>query len=252
MKRQIRLCPAQRRMIGHAQRGAIKPGEILVTNTIAQDSVFLAGEGDAWYRRNADALSGRGTDAMLSVLQHLDRLGEIESVCDLGCADGWRLSILRSMLPKARRFAGIEPGAEAIAAGRARWPDFELAVGTLADNPLQGSFDLVCVNGVLSWVDRAALTASLLGIDRLVAPRGVLIIADFAADAPVRVPYHHRTDVSLFTHKQNYGECFEAMGTYRETFRLERAYDDFTPGLVVPTRMIDNQNRWGVTVLVKA
>jgi SAM-dependent methyltransferase len=224
----------------------------LVSKTAAQDSVFLAGEGDAWYRRNAETLAGRRTDAMLTVLGRLDRLSDIASVCDLGCSDGWRLEVLRALLPNARRFAGAEPGAEAIAAGRARWPEFELSVGTLADNAIQGTFDLVLVNGVFSWVDRAALAASILGVDRLVAPGGVLVIADFAADAPMRVPYHHRTDVSLFTHKQNYAECFEVMGTYRETFRMERAYDDFSTGLVVPSRMIDSNNRWSVTVLVKA
>jgi SAM-dependent methyltransferase len=224
----------------------------LVSKTAEQDSVFLGGEGDAWYRRNAETLAVRRNDAMLTVLSQLDRLGEIESVCDLGCSDGWRLDVLRAMLPKARRFAGAEPGAEAIASGRARWPEFELSVGTLADNTIKGTFDLVCVNGVFSWVDRAALSASILGVDRLVASGGVLVIADFAADAPVRVPYHHRTDVSLFTHKQNYGDCFVTLGTYRETFRLERAYDDFKPGFVVPTRMIETNNRWSVTVLVKA
>ncbi len=233
-----------------SQRGGFK-GIILVSKTAAQDSVFLAGEGDAWYRRNADALAGRRTDAMLTVLGQLDRLGDITSVCDLGCSDGWRLEVLRALLPNAKRFAGAEPGAEAIAAGRARWPEFELSVGTLADHAIQGAFDLVTVNGVFSWVDRAALAASILGVDRLVASGGVLVIADFAADAPVRVPYHHRTDVALFTHKQNYAECFTTMGTYRQTFRMERAYDDFNPGFVVPTRMIDTNNRWSVTVLVK-
>lgn len=217
-----------------------------------QDAVFRGGEGDAWYRRNAAALAGRRSDPMLAVVGNLDRRAEVASVCDLGCADGWRLDALRAVLPAARRLAGVDPSAEAVAAGRARSHDLDLRVGTLAEHDLSGPFDLVVVNGVLQWVERARLAASIARVDRLVAPGGVLVLGDFAPDGPVAVPYHHRTDVALLTYKQDYAALFRTLGTYRETFRLECGHGDVPAGGVVTSRWVTAHERWAVSVLAKA
>jgi trans-aconitate methyltransferase len=219
---------------------------------VSQDAVFRGGEGDAWYRRNADALAGRRSDPTLAVIGGLDRRAEVTSVCDLGCADGWRLDALRPLLPAARRLAGLDASTEAVAAGRTRSPDLELRVGTLAAHDLAGPFDLAIVNAVLHWVDRGALADSLAGIDRVVAPGGVLVLADFAPDGPAAVPYHHRTDVALKTYKQDYAALFRGLGTYRETFRLECGHADLDAGRAVPSRWVPSDERWGVSVLVKA
>lgn len=220
--------------------------------TTDQDGVFLAGEGDAWYRRNAALLSEHRRDPVIAVLAVLDRREDIASVCDLGCADGWRLAALQPLLPAATRLAGVDPGAQAVAAGRARWPGLELAVGTLAEHPVAGPFDLVLVCGVFCWVDRAALAASVAAVDRLVCPGGLLVVADFAAEAPTRRPYHHRRDVALFTHKQDHPALFRALGTYRQTFSMEWNHAEPPADGVVPTALVPDGERWGVSVLVKA
>lgn len=214
-----------------------------------QERVFREGEADAWYARNAAAL-GRG-DVLLQVLCGLDRRAEIGSIADLGCTDGWRLAALRGAFPAAGRLAGTDPSPAAIEAGRRRWPDLDLRIGTLSDLPFDEPFDLVVVSFVFYLIDRAALARSVAGVDRLVRPGGVLALADFMAEQPTRVPYHHRSDVALFSHKQDHAALFRALGSYRETFALE--YDHEEPRLdsLVSTRRAEPWGRSRISILVK-
>lgn len=216
-----------------------------------QDQVFLTGEGDAWHRRNAEALSARKSDPMLNVIAKLDNLHRVRSVCDLGCANGWRLDRISRIAPNATRFVGVDPSALAIEAGRKAWPKFDLSVGTLSENTLRGAFDLILVNAVFSWVDRKKLADSIAAIDKLVADGGAIIIGDFAAAAPTRTPYHHRNDVAVFTHKQNYADCFLSLGLYRETFRGEWSHGANEDVLSISTQAAPDNERWSVTVLIK-
>ncbi|GJD47525.1 hypothetical protein OPKNFCMD_0233 [Methylobacterium crusticola] len=215
-----------------------------------QEAVFRAGEGDAWYRRNAAALRDRD-DPVMQVLRGLDRRDRIRSVADLGCSNGWRLAALRPDLPAARRLAGCDPSGAAVAAGTEAWPDLELQVGSLARVPFAGAFDLVLVSFVFYLVDRPGLARAVAEVDRVVDAGGVLVLADFCADAPFAVPYHHRRDVALLSHKADHAAPFRALG-YRETFRLEYDHDcPRLPGLV-STQVPDRMNRSAVAVLVKA
>lgn len=216
-----------------------------------QDEIFVTGEADAWYARNAAALVSGEHDAVLKVVREFDRREEIGSVCDLGCSNGWRLAALAAVLPRVTRLAGTDPSVAAIEAGRRRWPELQLDVGTLAHNGLSGQFDLTIVSGVFCWVDRASLARSVARVDELVAPDGVLVIGDFMAEEPYKVPYHHRSDVAVFTHKQDHAALFRALGTYRETFRIEYDHDLGRLTSLVPTRMTERRNRWFLSVLVK-
>lgn len=214
-----------------------------------QERVFCEGEADAWYRRNAAAL-GR-EDPVMQVLRELDRRDEIASVVDLGCSDAWRLGALRAVLPNATRLAGIDPSPAAIEAGRRRWPDIDLRVATLSDIPFADAFDLAIVSFVFYLVDRVALARAVAEVDRVVAPGGVLALADFMADGPHRVRYHHRDDVALFSHKQDHAALFRALG-YRETFRLEYDHDGGPLARLVPTRVVESWGRCSISILVKA
>ena len=195
----------------------------------AQDAVFAETEGNAWFRRNAAALSdtGRG-DPMLDMVGRLspDRRAAIRSICDIGCASAERLNRLRTVLPNVARPCGFDASAEAVAAGSARFPDLILRQGLAGDPPFDGPFDLVTIGFVLHWVDRRLLARTIAAIDSLLAEGGTLILTDFLPDRPCARRYHHRDDVDLFTYKQDYARAFTGLGLYREVARVTFDHSD--------------------------
>src|SRR5262252_2976880 len=106
----------------------------------SQKSVFLEGEGDAWYRRNLQHLRAGGPDIVLTTLQEM-RVAP-KSVLEIGCANGYRVAQICQQ--SAAQGYGIEPSAEAVADGRSRYPLLSLEVGTADALPFaDGQFDLV-------------------------------------------------------------------------------------------------------------
>ncbi|MDB5801082.1 MAG: hypothetical protein JWL63_2021 [Rhodocyclales bacterium] len=191
-----------------------------MSKPIQQDEVFRAGEGDAWFRRNAASLDAHaGHDWVLDTLGRLSGRERITTVCEVGCASAWRLARLPEVLPAATRRAGFDLSADAIEHGRKRDGALELRVGTASEPPFAEQFDLVIVSFILHWIDRSLLTRSLAAIDALVAPGGYLVVADFLPDSPCRRRYHHRDDVALYTYKQDYAAAFKATNLYREISR---------------------------------
>lgn len=192
-----------------------------------QDDVFIGGEGDAWFRRNRNALQNKGKhDWPLALIDQLDGRDSIGSVIELGCANGWRLGRLQETLPS--RLVGVDASAEAIADGRERYPGITLLHGPLADVPVQEEFDLTIVFFVLHWVDRSSLARCIGEIDRVTRDGGLLVLGDFLPDNPQRRHYHHLPEQRLYTYKQDYVKIFEAMGTYREIARA--TFDHEYPG----------------------
>lgn len=193
-----------------------------------QDDTFRTSEGDAWFRRNRAALGAAGHDWPLHVLGFVDGLERLRSVAEVGCSNGFRLAALRAKLPGIVRAFGVDASQAAIEDGRARFPGIDLRHGVAATVEQPEPFDLVVVNYVLHWIDRATLARSLAGIDGLVADGGLLVLGDFLPDYPQRRRYHHLPDQQVFTFKQDYARTFEALGTYREVARL--TYDHDAPG----------------------
>lgn len=192
---------------------------------MTQDRIFLDSEGDAWFRRNSHVLLGddgawAAHDMPLRLLTFAGLT--VDGVLEFGCAAGTRLDLLLQR-GIARTAAGTDASAQAIATGRARYPALDLRQASVAEG-VAGRFDLVIVNFVLHWVDRAALAASLAAIDRAVAPGGWLLLGDFLPDAPRVRDYSHCPGV--FTYKQDYAAAFEALGWYRPTARLIYDHDD--------------------------
>lgn len=217
-----------------------------------QDQVFSKDEGDHWFERNAAALEAKArSDVALRMLSLLDPAysGEIRSICDVGCANGWRLPGLAAALPNVTRLCGFDASAAAVAAGRARAADLDLRQGLIDAPPFNESFDLVIASFVLHWIDRDRLMTSLARIDGLVRPGGALIVMDFLPDAPCARRYHHRSDIELFTFKQDYPACFTASGRYRELARITFNHDSPIPGAVAPA---PSQERAVCTWLHKA
>jgi SAM-dependent methyltransferase len=209
-----------------------------------QTDIFSADEGDRWFRRNQARLDGgQGDDRVMAMLSRWNECEQVGSVCELGCANGWRLASIGERFPHVERLAGSDVSAEAIADGRRRWTTLELAVGSLDRTAIHGLFDVVIVSFVFHWVARARLASSIAAVDALVADGGALILSDFLPDNPCARPYHHRTDVELFTYKQDYVRCFTDLEIYGE---LERAVFSHGGG----ARPIDEQDR-AICVLLR-
>lgn len=186
-----------------------------------QDNVFRETEGDAWFRRNSQALASSEADPVSDVLRQLapPLLSNARSVLDVGCANGWRLARLRGLLPEATEFFGFDASEAAILAGRASAPQLRLEVGLVDQPPFARSFDLVIVSYVLHWIDRSRIAHAIAAIDGLVVPGGLLVVVDFLPDRPCARRYHHREDVEMYTYKQDYPAAFTGLGLYREIAR---------------------------------
>lgn len=190
--------------------------------TSRQETVFRDGEGDAWFARNRDALLARnGPDWVEFLVSLLGDKSRISSVCDLGCANGWRLARLASLVAPGARLTGVDASAAAIADGRARYGDVTLMHGIVeAPPPLGAPFDLVIASFVLHWIARRQLASAIAAIDGIVTRGGYLALADFLPDRPTKRIYHHLPGEDVWTFKQDYAQCFLGLGLYREIARV--------------------------------
>jgi SAM-dependent methyltransferase len=179
-----------------------------------QDDIFANGEGDAWYARNVHALHAPGHadhDITLELL-----LANVQSPCsvlEVGCADGWRLEAIRKAT--GARCYGIDTSCDAIKAGRKLYPELLLRHGRANVLPFAtGDFDVVLLPFVLHWVARESLAQVVAEVDRVLVDGGHLVVSDFYPFSPEKVAYHHRKDVTCWTWKQDYDECWLALRTY--------------------------------------
>jgi SAM-dependent methyltransferase len=211
-----------------------------------QDALWSGGEGDNYYGRNRETLKAKSADsdpAIGLVRRHGLRP---RHVLELGCADGWRLELLRAEL--GCDAAGIDASREAIRAGRADYPELELHVGTLAEPGLgQRRFDLVIVYFVFHWNARETLLRACAEIDRLTGDGGHLIVGDFLPARPQRRVYHHAAGHGVYTFKQDYPALFTASGLYEE---LERIVFDATAKDPAPDPEVSPDDR-GVCALLR-
>jgi SAM-dependent methyltransferase len=108
----------------------------------------------------------------------------------------------------------VELSAEAVADGRAKFPDVRFVRAPSHEIPLEEPFDLVIVNGVYCVVDRAQLLRSVAEADRLLKDGGFLLLGDFLPANMLKVRYHHLKEQQIYTYKQDYAAAFMASGLY--------------------------------------
>lgn len=172
-----------------------------------QKAVFSRGEGDGYWRRNAEtlgkqhaaALAEPATDPILRALLPL----RPERILEVGAANGWRLDVARRLWQS--QGVGIDPSSEAVADGLTRFPEIALHVGT-ADKLPDGPFDCVVFGFCLYLCDRADLFRIATEADRVLAPRGCIVVYDFFPPAPYRNAYAHQAGV--FSHKMDYSRLW--------------------------------------------
>jgi SAM-dependent methyltransferase len=196
---------------------------------MTQDSLFVSGEGDNWYRRNQAVLGKNDKiDWPLFIFDLIDDKSEIYSVIELGCCNGFRLDRLKREHLPAARCVGVDASSEAVTRGAALFPELELYQGVLSAPPVEGRFDLVIVNYVLHWIDRLTLAQSIAAIDRFVRDGGLLLLGDFLPNFQHKRRYHHLPEDQVFTYKQNYSEIFTSLGLYKKlvsfTYDHDRSY----------------------------
>ncbi|GAB4407541.1 MAG: hypothetical protein Fur0044_00520 [Anaerolineae bacterium] len=185
-----------------------------------------------------------GHDPVLKMLQLADL--RPENVLEIGASNGYRLHELQTKF-KCKATA-VEPSQEAIEDGQGRYPEIAFLQGVASDLPIKDDeqFDLVIVNFVFHWIDRATLLRSVAETDRVLKDGGHLIIGDFYPAYPERVIYHHLPESNVWTYKQNYGEIFLATHLYNLVafLALDHSSHEVRP-------KIDPKNRTQVALLQK-
>lgn len=187
-----------------------------------QDALFLAFEGNNWFRRNKAALDAFSPDTDLAI-KLLDFYAlRPRRVLEVGAANGFRVAAI------AQRYGAVgvavDASAEAIDDGRARFPGIRFVRGGASAIPLDEVFDTVIVNFLLHWVDRTTLMRVAAELDRLVADGGFLLVGDFHPCNLLRRPYHHLPGDVVYTYKQDYAEMFVASGLYHRIGVLTTAH----------------------------
>lgn len=204
-----------------------------------QGAIFLEGEGDRWFSRNAAVLASKDQLARDLPLRMLAQASSYRPrrVLEVGCSTGWRLAALRERYGCS--VTGVEPSAAAIDEGKRLYgADFDLRRGLARALPIRAdeTFDLVIVAFVFHWVSRDAVLASVAEIDRALDDGGHLLVYDFFPDAPTTRPYHHLPDGDAYTYKQEVARTFLATNLYQHVGRLA-AHHAGSPDLLTMTRI---------------
>jgi ubiquinone/menaquinone biosynthesis C-methylase UbiE len=171
-----------------------------------QRDIFLGGEGDAYFRRNAPAYASQEagrTSMPLQVLKHYVHTGT--RVLEIGCANGVNLEALRRQAGCVG--SGVDPSAEAVETGKRDFPSLDLHRATADALPFpDASFDLVWFGFCLYVTDRALLPRVVAEADRVLKDGGFLAIVDFDPGAAMKRRYHHADGIT--TYKTDYARMF--------------------------------------------
>jgi SAM-dependent methyltransferase len=193
----------------------------------SQEEAFLAGEADAWIRRNPDSTTLPADDDPVVAAIASCELPPQGTLIDAGGAAGRHAAAFLRDHP-GWTVRVIDPSGEAIEAGRRAFPGVLFDQGTItrplpAASEERSTYDVVVVAGVLCWIDRSLLSHAIANADAALADGGLLVLADYDPPSQRANPYVHRP--GLFTYKQDYAQCFLALGTYHLVRRHSFLYD---------------------------
>ena len=175
-----------------------------------QKEIFLTGEGDAWFTRNADALGKQrlpDSDPLLIELlglkEQLAAVPEVGRVLEVGCGSGVRLAWLQQHM--GLECHGIEPSDMAVS--QANSIGVHAQIGTADQLPFADkSFDAVIFGFCLYLCDRDDLFKIAAEADRVLKDPGWLLIKDFYSPTPLAKAYHHKAGVNSY--KMDYKTLF--------------------------------------------
>lgn len=175
-----------------------------------QKDIFLAGEGNAWFNRNAAALAKHElpeSDPLLmelvSLKSDLEEVGGPVNLLEVGCGPGLRLAWLQQKMGWACH--GIEPSDESVK--KATSAGVHAQVGTADELPFTDkSFDVVIFGFCLYLCDRDDLFKIAAEADRILKNPGWLLLKDFYSPTPLAREYHHKAGV--YSYKMDYKNLF--------------------------------------------
>jgi SAM-dependent methyltransferase len=185
-----------------------------------QETAFVNGEADAWNRRNPNSTTAASHDD--PVLAAISRCDVVErgTLLDAGGAAG-RLAAGFLIAHPEWAATVVDASREAVSAGSAAFPGIEFHVGSLTTPlpppPFGNGYDVVIVSGVFCWIDRSLLSLAIAHTDSALRNGGLLIVSDFDTPCQRANRYVHRD--GLYTYKQDYADCFCALGTYHTVSR---------------------------------
>lgn len=176
---------------------------------MTQKSVFLGGEGDAWFDRNIDKIprvEDFDRDPVVAEIGALaDSLPAADArVLEVGCGPGTRLA----WLARKRGFqcAGLDPSAKAVAFA-VEQHGIDARVGTADALPYDAaSFDIVIFGFCLYLCDREDLFRIAAETHRVSKSPGWIVIHDFFSPTANARAYRHKAGVSSF--KMDYRSLF--------------------------------------------
>jgi SAM-dependent methyltransferase len=178
-----------------------------------QKTIFLLGEADAYFHRNAQqnahehaaALQDPCHDPIIRALIEI----KPQRILEVGASNGWRLDVARQLWHTKAH--GIDPSRAAVADGNTRYPSIALQVGT-ADALPAALFDCVVFGFCLYLCDRPDLFRIAAEADRVLAGGGHLVVYDFFPTAPHCNPYVHRP--GIFSYKMDYAALWRWHPSY--------------------------------------
>lgn len=173
-----------------------------------QTQEFLDREGDAWFQRNRARIGLRDPDPVDETMRAL-KLTPVNAL-EIGCANGWRLKRMRDQYNCW--VSGIDASE---AAAREAWKDgLDVRIGRADDLPfVRPQFDVVIFAFCLYVCDPGDLLRIAAEADRVLLPRGHIVIHDFALGTlPFAREYEHRE--GLFAYHMDFAQLWMAHPWY--------------------------------------
>jgi len=172
---------------------------------------FLNGIGDRFFI-NRGSVIDNSNDIVTQAISILKLTPE--SILEIGCADGWRLKLLKKRYPDCK-CSGVDPSSIAVVNSDS---SISVVVGTADALPYEANdYDVVIYGFCLYCCDRSDLFKIASEGDRVLKTGGHLIILDFYPDTP---QYNVcPDDYDMFTYKMNYGNLFSWHPAYEQVFK---------------------------------
>ncbi|NOH63917.1 methyltransferase domain-containing protein [Vibrio sp. RE88] len=187
-----------------------------------QEKIFLSSEADQWFLRNEEVIRSKSkeTDHLFQLCSSLAGAGlslEGMSVLEVGCANGYRLSWLKSLGCKVK---GIEPSAKAVENSIQNEILLEHEIeqndaASFFDNN-EKRFDIILFGHSLYLVDPESYSKIVHGTMSALNEGGYIAIFDFNA-VPHKRTYHHKDGV--YSYKMKFARMFDWHPQYQLVFQ---------------------------------
>lgn len=168
-----------------------------------QARAFLAGEAKAWLERNKDKLPVLD-DPVLRAVEGLKITPQ--NILEIGCADGWRLDILKQKYKCA--ITGVDPGIQ-IPTER---DDLYRGTASILP-PFRKVFDLIIYGWCLYLCDPEDYFTIAQQGDHYLSDGGYIIIYDFYSAVPHKRTYKHKK--GLYSYKMDFANLWLWNPAYR-------------------------------------